>query len=114
MAAAGPRRVEAQLPAGGALSALLGDGAVRDDVTSWISSGKEPWTLWRSGRWERTRPPVPPALRSRCRPGLRSPRVSPQRQREEPADTSDLSGEDDDDYVPYVPVKQRKQQMVMG
>lgn len=29
-------------------------------------------------------------------------------------DTSDLSGEDDDDYVPYVPVKQRKQQMVMG
>ncbi|KAI1234202.1 hypothetical protein IHE44_0003919 [Lamprotornis superbus] len=34
------------------------------------------------------------------------------RQREEPADTSDLSGEDDDDYVPYVPVKQRKQQML--
>lgn len=59
-------------------------------------------------------PPVPPALRSRCRRGLPSPRVSPQRQREEPADTSDLSGEDDDDYVPYVPVKQRKQQMVMG
>lgn len=68
----------------------------------------------RSGRWERARPPVPPALRSRCRRRLPSPRVSPQRQREEPADTSDLSGEDDDDYVPYVPVKQRKQQMVIG
>lgn len=59
---------------------------------------------------------VPGTVRSRsgCRPGLPSPRVFPQRQREEPADTSDLSGEDDDDYVPYVPVKQRKQQMVMG
>lgn len=93
---------------------MLSDGARRDDVTSCISSGKEPWRLWRSGRWERARPPVPPALRSWCRTGLPSPPVSPQRQREEPADTSDLSGEDDDDYVPYVPVKQRKQQMVMG
>ncbi|KAK4814482.1 hypothetical protein QYF61_020844 [Mycteria americana] len=34
------------------------------------------------------------------------------RQREEAAETSDLSGEEDDDYVPYVPVKQRKQQML--
>lgn len=39
---------------------------------------------------------------------------TPQRQREEAADTSDLSGEEDEDYVPYVPVKQRKQQMVTG
>ncbi|KFQ79129.1 putative ATP-dependent RNA helicase DDX41, partial [Phoenicopterus ruber ruber] len=31
---------------------------------------------------------------------------------EEAAETSDLSGEEDDDYVPYVPVKQRKQQML--
>ncbi|XP_035194763.1 probable ATP-dependent RNA helicase DDX41 [Oxyura jamaicensis] len=35
------------------------------------------------------------------------------RQREEAAESSELSGEEDDaDYVPYVPVKQRKQQML--
>lgn len=63
--------------------------------------------------------PVPAAPGGRAGPvlpraGLTSPAVSPQRQREEAAETSDLSGEEDDDYVPYVPVKQRKQQMVMG
>ncbi|XP_035415594.1 probable ATP-dependent RNA helicase DDX41 isoform X1 [Cygnus atratus] len=35
------------------------------------------------------------------------------RQREEAAESSELSGEEEDaDYVPYVPVKQRKQQML--
>ncbi|KAL8212197.1 UNVERIFIED_CONTAM: hypothetical protein K2H54_040563 [Gekko kuhli] len=51
---------------------------------------------------------------------------SRKRQREADSETSGLSGEeeegkevaaeedDDEDYVPYVPVKQRKQQMVNG
>ncbi|PKU37248.1 hypothetical protein llap_12449 [Limosa lapponica baueri] len=44
--------------------------------------------------------------------GAMEPGAERKRQREEAAETSDLSGEEDDDYVPYVPVKQRKQQML--
>lgn len=85
----------------GAGQPLRGDGAMEAGADRKVRLGP----TW----------PVPAALGCRARlvpSGPASPRVSPQRQREEAAETSDLSGEDDDDYVPYVPVKQRKQQMV--
>uniref|UniRef100_A0A7M4F6Q4 RNA helicase n=1 Tax=Crocodylus porosus TaxID=8502 RepID=A0A7M4F6Q4_CROPO len=42
------------------------------------------------------------------------PQAAGRRSREEPAEVSGPSGEDEDDYEPYVPVKQRRQQMVTG